>query len=36
MHAESATLCHVRGGKVTNMVLYYERENALADLGVSE
>jgi hypothetical protein len=36
MHTESATLCHVRGDKVTKMVLYYDRENALADLGLSE
>jgi ketosteroid isomerase-like protein len=36
MHAESATLCHVRGGKVTKMILYYDRENALADLGLRE
>jgi ketosteroid isomerase-like protein len=36
MDAESATVCHVRDDKVTKMVLYYERENALADLGLSE
>ena len=36
MHAESATLCHVLGGKVTKIVLYYERKNAFADLGLSE
>ncbi len=36
MQAESATLCHVRGDKVTKMVLYYERGNALADCGLSE
>ena len=36
MHAKGATVCHVRGGKVTRMVLCYERENAFADLGLSE
>jgi hypothetical protein len=36
MHAKSATICHIRGGKVTKMILYYERENALADLGLEE
>jgi ketosteroid isomerase-like protein len=36
MHAKGATVCHVRGGKVTRMVLYYDRECAFADLGLSE
>jgi ketosteroid isomerase-like protein len=36
MHAKGATVCHVRGGKVTKMVLYYARECAFADLGLSE
>jgi ketosteroid isomerase-like protein len=36
MHAKGATVCHVRGGKVTKMVLYYDRECAFADLGLSE
>ena len=36
MNAKSATICHVRSGKVTKMVLYYERENAFADLGLKE
>jgi ketosteroid isomerase-like protein len=36
MHAKGATICHVRGGKVTKMVLYYDRECAFADLGLSE
>ena len=35
MHAKGATVCHVRGGKVTRMVLYYDRECASADLGLS-
>ena len=36
MHAKGAVICHVRDGKVTRMVLYYDRANALADLGLSE
>ena len=36
MHAKGAALCHVRGSQVTKMVLYYDRECAFADLGVSE
>ena len=36
MHARGAAICHITGGKVTRMVLYYERANALADLGLSE
>jgi ketosteroid isomerase-like protein len=36
MHAKGATICHVRGGKVTRMVLYYDRKCAFADLGLSE
>ena len=36
MHAKGAIICHVHGGKVTRMVLYYDRERAFADLGMSE
>ena len=36
MHAKGAAIFQVRGGKVTKMVLYYDREVAFADLGVSE
>jgi ketosteroid isomerase-like protein len=32
--ARGAMLFHVRGGKVTKLVLYFDRENALADLGL--
>jgi ketosteroid isomerase-like protein len=35
MRAKGATLYHVRGGKVTRMVTYFDRERALADLGLA-
>jgi ketosteroid isomerase-like protein len=34
--AKGATLLHVRAGKVTRLVLYWDRENALSDLGLAE
>ena len=36
MQAKGAQLFHIRGGKVTRLVHYFDRERALADLGPSE
>ena len=36
LRAKGATLFHVSGGKVTRLVIYFDRERALADLGLSE
>ena len=33
---KGADLFHVRGGKVTRLVIYFDFRNALADLGVEE
>jgi ketosteroid isomerase-like protein len=35
MRARAANLLHVRGGKVTRLVVYYDSERALADLGLA-
>ena len=33
MHAKGANLFHIRDGKVTRLILYFNYEHALADLG---
>jgi ketosteroid isomerase-like protein len=35
MRSEGANLFHVRDGKVTQLVFYWDRERALADLGLA-
>jgi ketosteroid isomerase-like protein len=35
MRAQGANLFHLREGKVTRLVVYYDRERALADLGLA-
>jgi ketosteroid isomerase-like protein len=35
LRTEGANLFHIRGGKVTRLVLYFDRDHAFADLGLS-
>ena len=35
MQAKGALIFHVRGGQVTRLVSYWDRDRALADLGLS-
>jgi ketosteroid isomerase-like protein len=34
MRANGANLLHIRGGKITRLVIYFDRARALADLGL--
>ena len=34
LETRGATIFHVRDGKVTNYIVYYDRDRALADLGL--
>lgn len=36
MDSRNASVHHLRDGKVTRLVLYWDRDSALADLGVKE
>ena len=36
MRTKAANLFHIRGGKVSRLVLYQDRERGLAELGLSE
>jgi ketosteroid isomerase-like protein len=36
IQSNAAMLFHIRDGKVTRIVIYYDRERALADLGLKE
>ena len=35
MGPKGANLFHIHGGEVTRLVLYFDRERAFADLGLS-
>jgi ketosteroid isomerase-like protein len=34
MHTRGANIIHVRDGKVTKLVAYFDRDQAVADLGL--
>ena len=36
MQTKGANLFHIRDGKVTRLVLYWDRDRAFADLGLAE
>jgi hypothetical protein len=35
MRTKGARLFHIRGGRVTRLVVYFDRERAFADLGLT-
>ena len=35
MRAEAASLCHIRDGNVSRLLIDYERERAFSDLGLA-
>jgi ketosteroid isomerase-like protein len=36
MQTKAANVLHVQGGKVTRLIIYFERERAFADLGLKD
>jgi ketosteroid isomerase-like protein len=36
LRAKGATLCHVREGKLTRLVFYWDRDRAFSDLGLEQ
>jgi hypothetical protein len=36
MRSHGAALFHISGGQVTRLVIYFDRDRALADLGLAQ